>query len=126
MLFRSPVFGSGDVFLPEDAKAMLEQTGCDAVMFARGAMGHPFIFRQTRQLLETGHYDEITAKECIQAGFHELNLLIQDKGEDQACREMRKRFCAYSKGIQGGAELRRQLVKADTEKDYRNIFNSQL
>ncbi len=123
---RIPVFGSGDVFLPEDAKAMLEQTGCDAVMFARGAMGHPFIFRQTRQLLETGHYDEITAKECIQAGFHELNLLIQDKGEDQACREMRKRFCAYSKGIQGGAELRRQLVKADTEKDYRNIFNSQL
>ena len=47
---RIPVFGSGDLFKPEDARAMLEQTGADAVMFARGAMGNPFIFRDAMSL----------------------------------------------------------------------------
>ncbi|QTQ10918.1 tRNA dihydrouridine synthase DusB [Treponema parvum] len=119
---KIPVFGSGDVFLPEDAKAMLETTGCDAVMFARGAMGHPFIFRQTRQLLRENFYEEIGFEERIEAGFKELSLLISDKGEDAACREMRKRFCAYSKGAAGGAELRRRIVSASREQDYKNIF----
>jgi len=119
---KIPVFGSGDIFLPEDARAMLEETGCAAVMFARGAMGHPFIFRQTRQLLETGRYDGIEPGERITAGFRELHLLIQDRGEDVACREMRKRFCAYSRGLPGGAELRRQIVSADTETEFQNIF----
>ena len=119
-----PVFGSGDAFSPEDAESMLKQTGCSAVMFARGAMGHPFIFRQTRQLLETGRYDEISVKDRIQAGFHEMSLLIQDKGEGTACREMRKRFCAYSKGLSGGADLRRQIISAETAEEYHRIFGS--
>ena len=120
---KIPVFGSGEIFSPEDAKNMLEQTGCSGVMFARGAMGHPFIFRQTRQLLETGSYEEISLAERINAGFKELDLLIQDKGEEVACREMRKRFCAYSKGISGGSELRRKLVNASTREEYKLIFN---
>ena len=91
-------------------------------MFARGAMGHPFIFRQTRQLLEKNFYEEIGFDERIKAGFKELGLLISDKGENAACREMRKRFCAYSKGAAGGAELRRRIVSASTEQDYKNIF----
>ncbi|QTQ17137.1 tRNA dihydrouridine synthase DusB [Treponema parvum] len=119
---KIPVFGSGDVFSPEDAKSMLETTGCSGVMFARGAMGHPFIFRQTRQLLEKNFYEEIGFDERIEAGFKELSLLISDKGENAACREMRKRFCAYSKGAAGGAELRRRIVSASREQDYKNIF----
>lgn len=121
---RIPVFGSGDVFSPEDGQAMLQQTGCSAVMFARGAMGHPFIFKQTKELLESGRYSEILVKDRILAGFHELSLLVQDKGEDIACREMRKRFCAYSKGISGGAELRRSIISAGTCRDYSRIFAS--
>lgn len=123
---KIPVFGSGDVFLPEDAKRMLEETGCDGVMFARGAMGHPFIFKQTRQLLENGTYDEVEPRQQIIAGFHELDLVIQDRGEEVACREMRKRFCAYSKGLYGGADLRRQIITANTKEDYKNIFSTQL
>ena len=105
---------------------MLEQTLCSGVMFARGAMGHPFIFRQTQQLLETGRFEEIPLEERIRAGFKELSLMINDKGEEVACREMRKRFCAYSKGIHGGAELRRLLVSASTKKDYECIFKEAL
>lgn len=117
-----PVFGSGDVFTPEAAKDMLEQTGCAGVMFARGAMGHPFIFRQTRQLLTEGNYGAIPEQERIRAGFDELALLVQDHGEESACREMRKRFCAYSKGIAGGAELRRNIISCNTVEDYKAVF----
>jgi len=114
-----PVFGSGDLFSPEAAVRMLAETGCDGVMFARGAMGNPFIFTQTLELLKTGEYHEIPAQERMNSGWKELLLLVADAGESLACREMRKRFCAYSKGIEGGAALRAELVKADTVEQYR-------
>lgn len=120
---RIPIFGSGDLFNPEDAKAMLEQTGCDAVMFARGAMGNPFIFSKTIQLLKTGSYNDVPLEEKIKTGFKELKMLAKDVGEFPACREMRKRFCAYSKGIHGGAELRTKIIHASSIEDYRQIFN---
>lgn len=121
---RIPVFGSGDLFKPEDAAAMITQTGVQAVMFARGAMGNPFIFTETRQLLETGRYDEITNAERIRTGFRELELLIADRGEENACKDMRKRFCAYTKGIHGGAELRMKLVHASSAQDYKEILRN--
>lgn len=118
-----PVFGSGDLFTPEDAEKMLIQTGCSGVMFARGAMGNPFIFTKTKQLLQTGSYDEIDSSQRIKTGFYELNLLAADIGETMACKEMRKRFCAYSKGLAGGASLREKVIHAETILDYKNIFN---
>ena len=121
---RIPVFGSGDVFSPEAAKQMIEQTNCDGIMLARGAMGNPFIFTKIRQFLKTGSYQEIPTGERIEAGFRELDLLVQDFGEKGACLEMRKRFCAYSRGIDGGAALRKQLVAAESVEEYKNIFNS--
>ncbi|HKL84835.1 MAG TPA: tRNA dihydrouridine synthase DusB [Treponemataceae bacterium] len=117
-----PVFGSGDLFSPEAAKKMLEQTNCDAVMFARGATGNPFIFTQTIDFLKSGHYSEIMPQHRISAGWRELLQLVQDSGEISACREMRKRFCAYSKGIEGGNALRLELVKAEKIEDYRRIL----
>lgn len=119
---KVPVFGSGDVFSPEDAKKMLEQTACDGVMFARGAMGNPFVFSETRQLLETGVYEEPDPVIRIAAGMEELSCLIQDVGEESACKQMRKRFCAYSKGIPGGAELRAFIVNACSKDDYSTLF----
>ncbi|HOS29339.1 MAG TPA: tRNA dihydrouridine synthase DusB [Treponemataceae bacterium] len=123
---KIPVFGSGDVFSPEDAKSMFEQTDCCAVMFARGAMGNPFIFRQTIELLTTGTYNEIDPAERIRAGMEELELLIEDTGELSACREMRKRFCGYSKGLLGGPSLRSAIVKAEKASDYKGIFSHYL
>ncbi|MBQ3981205.1 MAG: tRNA dihydrouridine synthase DusB [Treponema sp.] len=119
---KIPVFGSGDAFSPESAKAMLEQTGVDGVMFARGAMGNPFLFKKTVQYLKYGRYDDETADERIKTGFRELELNVQEKGEKNACMQMRKKFCAYSSGIKGGALLRKQVVSADTIEEYRRIF----
>lgn len=117
-----PVFGSGDLFTPESAKTMLEETACDGVMFARGAMGNPFIFTQAIELLEVGEYNEIPIDRRISAGWRELRQLVADSGETTACREMRKRFCAYSKGLEGGAELRMEIVHAAAVADYRAIL----
>lgn len=121
---RVPVFGSGDLFTPQDAQRMLQETGCSGVMFARGAMGNPFIFTKTISLLKTGSYQEIPLSSKIVTGYKELDMLAADIGEEPACREMRKRFCAYSKGIPGGAELRAQIIHASTIADYHRIFDS--
>ena len=117
-----PVFGSGDLFTPESARDMLAETGCDAVMFARGAMGNPFIFAQTKELLLSGQYGEIPTAVRIASGWRELHSLALDSGEHVACREMRKRFCSYSKGIEGGSALRLELVKASSIAEYREIL----
>lgn len=120
---RIPVFGSGDLFKPEDAKRMLSETGVDAVMFARGAMGNPFIFRDTTSLLQTGSYEPLPVEVRIKTGFAELDRLVAETSEQHACLEMRKRFHAYSKGIQNGGELRKAIVHASTVKDYHDIFD---
>lgn len=120
---KIPVFGSGDLFKPEDAKRMLEETGVDGIMFARGAMGNPFIFRDTISLLKNGFYEPVPIKERIKTGFSELEQLVSETSEQHACLEMRKRFHAYSKGIQNGGELRKKIVHASSVQDYHNIFD---
>jgi nifR3 family TIM-barrel protein len=119
-----PVTGSGDLYTPEDARRMLGETGCAAVMFARGAMGNPFIFSATRSLLETGAWEPVPFSTRIAAALRHLELLAADIGERTACLEMRKQFCAYTKGFSGGAALREKAVHAQTIADYRSITAS--
>ncbi|MGP1415662.1 MAG: tRNA dihydrouridine synthase DusB [Treponema sp.] len=118
------VFGSGDLFSPEDAKNMFETTNCDGVMFARGAMGNPFIFRQTIEFLQTGKITEITVKDKINTAKKELDLLCKVKGEKLGCLEMRKRISPYVRGIENASEKRKELVQCSTLKEYENILNS--
>lgn len=136
---RVPIFGSGDLFTAEDALKMLRDTGVDAVMFARGAMGNPFIFEKTRKLLTASQsllnadcrgeglclqpLNDDVSQNPINAAFRELSLLVEDAGEAAAVKIMRKRFCAYTKGMKGGAELRAALVHAQSVEDYKAIFN---
>jgi hypothetical protein len=121
---RVPVFGSGDLFSPQAAQDMLASTQCAGVMFARGAMGNPFVFRQTKELLQTGAYTGILPEDKIRTAKKELDLLCEEVGEQIACREMRKRFAAYTKGIAGGARLREQLVQAGSLQDYERILGT--
>jgi len=116
-----PVTGSGDLYTPEDARQMLEETGCAAVMFARGAMGNPFIFSEARSLLETGSWEPAPFSARIAAAMRHLEMLSADIGERTACLEMRKQFCAYTKGCKGGAALREKAVHASTIDEYRQI-----
>jgi nifR3 family TIM-barrel protein len=117
-----PVAGSGDLFSPEDAERMLRETRCAAVMFARGAMGNPFIFAAAKALLTGGAWQAPAPQERLETAFRQLICLAQDIGEELACREMRKQFCAYTKGISGGAALRNRLIHADSIEEYRAII----
>jgi nifR3 family TIM-barrel protein len=118
-----PVAGSGDLFTPEDAERMLRETGCGAVMFARGAMGNPFIFSATRARLGGKDHTPPDREERLKTALRQLGLLARDMGERAACREMRKQFCAYTRGISGGAALRNRLIHADTLEEYRIILS---
>jgi len=117
-----PVTGSGDLYTPEDAQRMLQETGCAAIMFARGAMGNPFIFSATLSLLEKGSWQPVSFSIRIAAALRHLEKLAADIGEFTACQEMRKQFCAYTKGIPGGAALRDKVVRAETIEEYRKII----
>jgi nifR3 family TIM-barrel protein len=119
-----PVAGSGDLFSAEDAGRMLRETGCAALMFARGALGNPFIFAATRAFLGGEDWQEPTPREKLETAFRQLNILALDVGEHIACKEMRKQFCAYARGIKGGAALRNRFVHADTVKEYRSIIGT--
>ena len=93
-------------------------------MFARGAMGNPFIFKDATSLLTNGSYEPVPVEYRIKTGFAELERLVAETNEKHACMEMRKRFSAYSKGIQNGAALRAQIVHASTVQDYHDIFDT--
>lgn len=119
-----PVIGNGDAHCPDSAKAMMEETGCAGVMFARGAMGNPFIFERTRNLLLQGDGgEEPGAEHILHAALKHLSYTIADKGEKAACREMRKQMSEYTRGLPGSAALRREIVTCDTEDSYRNLIN---
>jgi nifR3 family TIM-barrel protein len=125
-----PVCGSGDLVTPEDARRMLAETGCAAVMFARGAMGNPFIFTGAKALLVSGTMEEAPgATARLSAAMRHLEMLAEDLGENRACLEMRKQFCAYTKGIMGrpgipgGPALRKKIVQAKTIAEYRAILS---
>jgi len=121
--FDIPVIGSGNIFSAKDALLMLETTGVDGVLFARGAMGNPFIFEKTKQLIignDSGGTDNIS--NSITTAMEHLSLSIHYKGETIACREMKKQLCSYTKGMKGAAAIRNRIVRAESTREYREIF----
>lgn len=110
-----PVTGNGDIFAPEDAKRMLEETGCDAVMVARGALGNPFIFKRIKEYLRTGRIlPEPDAAEKIGMCLRQAETAIRNKGEHPAILQMRKHAAYYLKGMPGSARVRGRVVEAGT------------
>lgn len=105
-----PVIGNGDIDSPQKAKRMLEQTGCDALMIARGAQGNPWIFKRTIHYINTGELlPEPTVQEKIQMIICHSKMLIDFKGEYIGIREMRKHMSWYTKGLTGSSELRAKI-----------------
>ncbi len=111
---KIPVIGNGDVFGPQDAKGMLENTGCDAVMIGRGAQGNPWIFSRTIHYLSTGRLlPEPSAEERIEMALRHLKDMIEYKGEGVGVREMRKHIGWYLKGLRNAAEMRDRINKLE-------------
>jgi nifR3 family TIM-barrel protein len=112
-----PVIGNGDVFTPEDAKRMLEQTGVDGVMIGRAALGNPWMLYRTIEYLTTGTLlPEPNAKEKIRIAILHLDRLVDLKGERVAVKEMRKHMAWYLKGLKGSARVK-DLIMEETKRD---------
>lgn len=120
------VVGSGDLFGPLAARAMIEATGCDAVMYARGAVGDPFVFGQARAVLEGRDPAPVPPEARVEAARRQLRLSVGIYGERGACSLMRKHVAAYTKGLPGGAELRREAVSSSSVADYERVFEKLL
>ena len=105
-----PVVGNGDIRAPEDARRMLEETGCDAVMVGRAAMGNPWLpGRIARYLLHGEQGCEPDRDARIAMALEHCRRLIARKGEKKAMPEMRKHMAWYLKGLPGTAALKDKL-----------------
>ncbi len=110
-----PVFGNGDIFTPEDAKRMMEETGCDGVAIARGAKGNPWLIKQTIHFLETGELlPEPAIEERKAMIVRHAELMVKYKTERLAIPEMRKHLAWYTAGLAGSAKLRAQMNTINT------------
>ena len=112
---KIPVIGNGDVFTPEDAKRMLEETGCDGIMVGRGAKGNPWIFKHITHYLETGELlPGPTLMEVRDMILRHGKMLTEYKGEMTAMREMRSHMAWYTKGMRNSAALRCEINQVET------------
>ncbi len=116
---RIPVIGNGDVRTCEDMQKMFQETSCDAIMIGRAAQGNPWIFREMKYFWQTGKkIPPPTIAERKQLILEHLDMLIEFKGTYIGTREMRKHATWYTRGITGGAELRRLFNAAETREDF--------
>lgn len=120
-----PVIGNGDITSPQDAKAMLDQTGCDAVMIGRGAHGNPWIFERTNTYLETGALlSEPSWEDRIDMLYKHFQNLVKYKGHDAAVREIRTHAGWYLKGLPEAARYRNTINNLHTEGAFRAAIES--
>lgn len=115
-----PVFGNGDVFCPEDAKRMLEETGVDGIALARGVKGNPWLIGRTLHYLDTGELlPEPTLPEKLSVIRRHIALMVEYKGEHTAVLEMRKHLSWYTVGMPNSSILRDRVNHAaSTEELY--------
>ncbi|SCZ75972.1 tRNA dihydrouridine synthase DusB [Acidaminobacter hydrogenoformans] len=121
-----PVIGNGDIFVYEDALRMVEETGVDGVMAARGVQGNPWLLGQIEAALLGRPVPETPkAEERVETAIRHFLGLIEEKGEHVGVLEMRKHAAWYLKGIHGAAKLRTMInVEKDPERVVQLLRNA--
>ena len=112
-----PVIGNGDIKTPYDAKRMLDETHCDAIMIGRGVLGNPWLIRDILCYLNGEKIESVEVSERIDLCLRHLNLLTQLKNEKIACLEIRNHISWYFKGINGAKELKNKIYQTTSIHD---------
>ncbi len=121
---KIPVIGNGDIRTPEDACAMIAQTGCDAVMIGRSAPANPWIFRQIEQFCSglaaasdsPPHYDQPSESDRYQMIRTYFQMLIEE--EMPGAEGKMKQFASwFTHGVAGGATLRKAIYESKSQHD---------
>ncbi len=122
-----PVIGNGDIFEPSDAAAMLEYTGCDAVMVGRGAQGNPWIFKRILHYLETGEIlPEPSPCEKLDTIIRHMDMLVALKGERMGVLEMRKHIAWYIKGMRNSAGIKNEVFRLTSPDEIKCVLKNYL
>lgn len=119
-----PVIGNGDIKTPQDAKRMLDETGCDLVMIGRGVLGNPWLIRDINAYLDEGILlPPVTKEERIDMCLHHIGYLSKIKCEKLVCLEMRSHIAWYIKGLRNSTEIKNKIYKVNKVCDIINILN---
>ena len=118
-----PLIGNGDATTPEKIEQMFAETGVDAVMIGRGAIGNPWIFRDARIYRETGEIPPPPSwEERIQVVVEHLTLKCEWLGERKGVMEMRRMYGGYFKGFEGASRLRTLIMEETTQEGVINLL----
>lgn len=121
---KIPVIGNGDIFTPEAAKRMYDETGVDLVMVGRGALGSPWIFSQINQYMETGSYSPAPdVEKRMEIMLEHVRLICENKGEYRGMKEARKHAAWYMKGLEGASALRNEAGRLSRFEDIEILAN---
>ena len=118
-----PVIGNGDIKTVDDAIRMQKETGCDAVMIGRGALGNPFIFKELDYYYKTGKkLESISDIDKIDLCLKHMNYLLEIKPEGQAILQMRTHAAWYLKGMKGSAFVKNAIFQSKTKEELEKIL----
>lgn len=120
---KIPVIGNGDIWSAADAKRLIDYTGCDAVMVARGAEGNPFIFRQINELFQTGEISFFPSpRQRLAQALEHAKALAAFKGEERGIKESRKHIAWYIKGLPNASGIKGEIFKISDLASMQNIL----
>ena len=118
-----PVIASGDVFSGELAKKMLDETGCDGLLVARGALGNPWVFREIKEFLKSGKgIKRPGVKEISSVMIKDLDASIDFRGSSAGVKRFRKFFAWYTKCVPNVRVLREKAFRANTKEEMLNLI----
>lgn len=121
-----PVIGNGDIQTAPDARRMLRETGCDAVMIGRAAIGNPFIFSQVKTLLEDKTLRVVDIRSRFAIMQYYLESTVRYFGEQHGCRMMRSRLNWFVKGLPQCSRFREAITHITTEREAKDLIGEYL
>lgn len=112
-----PVIGNGDIKSKEDALEMFYKTGVDGIMIGRAAIGKPWLFEEIVSSLQGKEVRKITKEEKLKTIIKQIELEVEEKGENIGIKELRKHMSAYIKNMPDATTIREKINKIETKNE---------
>ena len=117
-----PVIGNGDIFTPQDALQRIHQSNVDGIMIGRGALGNPWIFRDIKNMIAGRSSKPPNPDERMEMIFRHYDMMLHEKPEHIAVREMRKHIGWYLHGFRGAARIRDEINRCQNPQHVHTIL----
>lgn len=120
---KIPVIGNGDIFSGEDAVNMLNETGCNYVMVARGMLGNPWLIDECNHAIDGTPYTPPSVEERLKMAYYHTSKLAEYAGEPNGIKQARAHLSWYVKGLHGASKLKNELTRASTLSEVKSILD---